>query len=124
MVGAALLVAGSLLDWVVVSSPFGEISRGGMDTDDGKLTVAAGGLGLLFFLIAASARTIAFHIIGAVTSLAGGAVALIDIIDVHDKAEDLGTEFASASVGIGLYVCVIGAIAGLVGGIIAAATSK
>lgn len=112
--GASLLIVGSLLDWVTVQTVFGSIGVGGMD-GDGPITLIVGIIALGLFL---AVKKRAAAITASVFCAIGGAVAVYDFINVKDEASNVSNEFARASVGIGLYVCIIGAGLGLVAGIL------
>ena len=110
LVGAALVVFGSILPWATLG-PFSVDGTAG----DGKITLVVGGLGLILAIVGASKR-------GAMGIAAACGVACVfvsgyDLINISNK---FGSSNAfSASVGIGLYMCVGGSIALTVGAAIA-----
>jgi Protein of unknown function (DUF2510) len=120
-VAGALAIVGSILPWATVRTGFGELSVSGTD-GDGVITLVLGialvGLGLCGF-------TRARQILSGVSllpALGVGAIALIDIVDVSNVADELGSDFAQVSIGSGLWVCLAAAVLALVGGIIGLAS--
>ena len=131
--GGALAVLGSFLPWLSVTAPLlGNVTRSGLDGGgDGIITLVIGAvlalLGVALILRSGSARR---AVIGTVlTSLVLGVVAVMDIGDVQTRGilmeTSLATEgnmFADAvafSVGMGLYVILIGGVLGIVGSVVA-----
>ena len=112
LLGAAVLAAGSFLDWVTIDSAFGSLGVKGME-GDGKLTLAAGGLSLVLFVLKSRGAAI----LGSLVAAAGGAVAIYNFSNVQRKLDDISSEFARATVGIGIYVCIAGAALALIGGL-------
>lgn len=107
--GAGLAALGSLLPWASVTSIFGTISVNGTD-GDGIITlvlaIVAGGL------VLARKAPVAALVLLAIVAL----VAVIDIADIAGAVDDeeLG-DFATVSVGFGLWLVALGAAAGLFG---------
>jgi Protein of unknown function (DUF2510) len=124
--GAAGVVLGSLLPWAKVTAPFiGTVTVSGTD-GDGVLTllgaVVAAGLAVLGF----GARRSRGALIGTlVVGLLVAAVAVIDMVDVSDRIADAegGDLPVQASIGIGLWVTLLGALA-VVGGCVLALSSR
>ena len=118
-VGAAALCLGSFLTWVKVSAGlFGTLTIDGM-TGDGKLTAPAGALAAVLLLIGALTANQAATIIGTVTAGIGGLIATYDLVNISRVVGIDGP--VSSQVGIGLYLCVAGALAAVVLGVIGAA---
>jgi hypothetical protein len=114
--GAALLILGSFLEWGSVDTVFGSIGVNGME-GDGKLTLVAGGIALLLFA-AVKHRNAA--IVGSIFAGIGGAIALYDFGNISSKVSDVSEAsngLARASVGVGLYLCLVGAAVAVVAGI-------
>ncbi len=107
LVGSALLALGSLLDWATVSTGFGEIGVAGTE-GDGVITLIAGLLAGVLFL--ASKPKIAAAVAGL-----GTAVAVYDFSNVASHVAGASAS-VNASVGIGLYLCVIGGAAATIAG--------
>lgn len=102
--GGAALAIGSFLPW---ASAFGQ-SVTGMDADDGVITLVLGLVLVALGYMMAMRETQRWMVIAAlVVGLIAVVVALIDLFDV------LGTE--AVSVGIGLWIVVLGAIVAAAG---------
>ena len=110
--GAAVAM-GSLMPWATVTTGFGSANMAGTE-GDGVITLALGAGAAVFggFL----KRWPAF----ALFALAA-AVSIYDFSNISDRASEVSSEFARASVGWGLWLVIAGAIAGailtLVGGV-------
>lgn len=117
--GALLLLLGSFLPWVTVRSIFGSFSVNGLD-GDGMITAGAGALALILLILGTTTRTKVLFVLGAIASGIGAAVAVYDIINVSNEISGSGLDGAvRAEVGIGLYLCAIGGVVGLVCGFVA-----
>ncbi len=106
--GIAALV-GSFLAWMSVVTVLGTVNYSGFDTKDGKITAAAAiatvALGY-FGLAMRSRRTVIFGVLAAVGGLA---YSLYALNDVNDLIRYVNTDpEATASVGNGLYLCIVG----------------
>jgi hypothetical protein len=117
--GAALLVVGAFLPWVEASVGFLSVTNNGID-GDGAFTLACGiGAGVLFWLVVSNAGRLITLLAGAFSLL----VAIYDITDINGKADELssasGVFQVEASVGIGLWITAIAAIAVIVGAVLA-----
>ena len=88
LIGGGLVILGSFLPWATVTSAFGSVSKSGTD-GDGQITLIAGCLAAL--------------------------VAVMDIIDVSRTAGEVESAYLDASVGIGLWVVLAGAVVAVVG---------
>jgi hypothetical protein len=124
--GAALLVVGSVLPWVKASVGAFSVTKNGIDGDGVFTLLLGGGIAVAFFLIR-RAKTAAWITL----ALAGiaGAIALYDTIDVSQKADELTSNqtslfHVSASVGVGLWLALAGAVVALVGGVIALGSDR
>ena len=116
VIGAVMVVIGSFLDWVTVTTGFGDIGVGGME-GDGKLTVAFGGLALLALLALLLKPTSGGATLALILLLIAGVVLAIGYSNVSDSVNSVESDIARASVGIGLYVGVVGAVLGVIGSI-------
>jgi hypothetical protein len=111
--GAGLVVLGSLLPWATVDTVFGSVSRNGT-SGDGKLTLVGGIAFALLYLRrervhAIIATVVAFAILGV------GFNAMRDVNDAISEVEGASDGLATAEVGIGLWLVMVGAGAMLVG---------
>ncbi len=116
-VGAGLLLVGSFVPWVTVDTAFGTLNKNGID-GDGKLTAATGILALLLIAVGASTRERILLAVGAVISAAGGAIGIYDGVDIGRAASDITSNYATATVGIGIYVTIAGGLMGFIAGMI------
>ena len=126
--GAAALVLGSTMPWMHVRGPRvnDATSASGMNIGDGRITVA---LALLLAVLAAGILTGRMQRIGGVKVAAMGvlvagaaavAVTAVDIADVADRASRLGVPAgAVTSVGSGLWLCFVGGLLAVAGGLMA-----
>lgn len=109
VIASALVVIGAFLTWATVSG-FGQSeSATGLD-EDGTITLIIGiaTIGAALFLKGRN-RMIAVLIGGALVTL----IAVIDVVDVMTAADDF--EGLEASVGIGLWLTLLGGIGILAG---------
>lgn len=119
--GGVLMAVGSFVTWFsVLGESFNGFSGGeGDDVRDGPVFLT---LGLLLVvggvLLLVMRRVLGIAIAGIVIAAAGVLAAFADLSDVLDLKDTFGV----VSVGAGLYLCVIGGLVALGGGI--AATAK
>jgi hypothetical protein len=126
--GAAALILGSTMPWMHVRRPrLGESSSStGMGLGDGRITVA---LALLLVVLAVGILTGRMQRMGGtkvaamgvlVAGAAAVAVTAVDIADVADRAARLGVPAdASTQVGSGLWLCFLGGLLAVGGGLMA-----
>ena len=109
LIGAAIALLGSFMTWVTVSGGGISVSAGGMsEGGDGVITlIVAIGTAAAAIFLKDKARMIAVAIGGGIIAVVG----IINILDINSTGSELGL---STSVGIGLWMV-------LVGGIVAAA---
>jgi hypothetical protein len=144
LVGGALLVAGSFLEWLSIDEQGVIFSATGIDGDDGWITFGAGVIvvacSLLLFRVAA--RGLALLVV--VAGLAGAAVGVYDAVTAEDsyldaRAEAVAPQFGASadevrilldqaieagefeinvSYGVGLYLVVGGGALSILGGLV------
>jgi hypothetical protein len=119
--GGALAILGSFLPWVTATAAFvGTIGRNGIDGGgDGMFTIIAGIIAALcgIALLARSGRAIVARV-GALICAAGlGYIFIIDLGNVNERISSIDTDFATASVGAGLYVVGLAAVLLVAGGL-------
>jgi len=109
LIGAAIALLGSFLNWVTVSGGGISVSAGGMsEGGDGVITlIVAIGTAAAAIFLKDKARMIAVAIGGGIIALVG----IVNVLDINSTGSELGL---STSIGIGLWMV-------LVGGIVAAA---
>jgi hypothetical protein len=117
--GAGLLVLGSFLPWVKASIGILSAEKAGID-GDGVFTL---GLGVVAVLVFALMKSQPGRVLTLVAGLLASAVALYDIVDVNNKAAELSSRSGpfqiEASVGIGLWLSLVGGVAVVIGAILA-----
>jgi hypothetical protein len=103
LISAAVVIIGSFMTWVTVGSGAISVSAGGMDE---------GGDGVITLIVAIAAAAAAIFLKGRarmISIVVGGAVVLlVAIIDIFDI---LGEDLVDASVGIGLWLVLVGGAA-------------
>jgi hypothetical protein len=118
--GAVALIVGALLPWVKAEAGIFSATKNGID-GDGALTLALGIAIALVFLLVRTPKTAAWLVVA--FAAAATAIAGYDAIDVSKKAHDLAEQspfvHVSASVGVGLWLSLGGAVVALIGGVLA-----
>jgi hypothetical protein len=126
--GAALVLIGSFLPWAKAEATIlGQTlsnTANGMD-GDGKITLVLALVAAGVFFFVPKAKAVGGLVLAA--GLLAGMVAIIDIVDVSNKADDINQQIArigakgahaDATVSFGLWIVAIGAIVLIVGGIL------
>ena len=117
-VSAAAICLGSFLPWVKVTAGlFGTLTIDGM-TGDGKITAPTGAIAAVLLLVGALTLTRVLLILGAVIAGLAGLVAAYDLINISRITGITGP--VSTQIGVGLYLCVAGAIGAVTLGVIGA----
>jgi hypothetical protein len=131
--GALALLLGSTMSWMHVRGPrvSDSMTSSGMDIGDGRITVV---LAILLAVLGAGILTGRLERLGGtkvgamgvlVAGAAGVALTAVDIADVADRATRLGVPAgAVTSVGSGLWLCFIGAVLAVAGGLMAFANRE
>ncbi len=115
IVGGALLVLGSLMTWISVDVGFQKFSSTGLETTEGKLTVAAGVVVMAAgaLLVSRISTHAVIGYVGAVAAVFGTVVLALEYIDVRSRIADADGTGATATVGAGVWVAAIGAVLAL-----------
>lgn len=123
--GAALAAIGSFLPWATISG-FVELSKNGTD-GDGVISLAGalilGGLAAWSLLGSwSTGRMVGALVVAVLVTL----VAIIDIVDIASRFSDVDTEAlgVDVSIGIGLWIVLLGGLAAVAGCITALATAR
>lgn len=106
LIAAAAVIVGSIMPWATVRTVFGSVDVAGTD-GDGVLTLIGGAA-------AGVAALLRRHVLGAIAFGLVGAIALYDVVNVSDALSDVDSALADASVGWGLWLILVAAIAGVV----------
>lgn len=115
-IGAAALIGGALLPWVTASAGIFSLSKAGYE-GDGIFTGAIGVILLLGALLGKGKPGARFSVAGAILAVIAGLIGAYDLLNVSAKVAEISAGSVAASVGAGLYVTLLGAILGLVGGL-------
>jgi hypothetical protein len=117
LIGGAAVVVGSLLPWGTVTTVFGSVSIAGTE-GDGKITLALGGALVLIAVLEMVGQISASKwVLGLVAAGAAG-VAGYDWLNISQRLGEVQSEYARASVGIGLQVAALGGVLALVGALV------
>ena len=115
--GAAVTVLGSVLPWATVDAGFESVDVSGTDAD-GVVTIVLALAALAFGIPGLLKRSKGLLITSLVATVLIVLVALVDIGDVSSVAEEVGFG-VEATVGIGLWLVLIGGILAVVGAVMA-----
>jgi hypothetical protein len=110
--GAAAVAIGSLMPWATADTVFGSISANGFDRD-GKITI---GLAAIYAVLYFGKQRI-HSLLAAFVAFATLIVGVLDLNNVQTVVDDINATsdgYASAHVGTGLWLVIIGAVAMLV----------
>jgi hypothetical protein len=115
----ATLLGGAFLPWREATTIFGTITRSGVSSGPDALITAGIGtaLGVLGILLV-TGQTIPRWIRTLAVVAAAGALAIVvyDCRQLTDRANSVASDVAQASVRIGLWVSLAGAVTGIIGG--------
>jgi hypothetical protein len=122
VIGAAILVLGSVLPWAEVRIFGFSKSVNGID-GDGKITILLG-LGCIALLVAA-ARSAGGRWTAVVLAVLAAVASGYDLVNLADAVSGIPDNLAAdASIGFGLYLCVGGAVVASIAGLAYAARSS
>jgi hypothetical protein len=120
LVGGGLLLLGSFLPWAQVASLFGTVSVNGTE-GDGKITAAVGVAVALVGLVTVANRKARLSILAPILGLVGAGAGVLDLANVNDKFASVSSSLVHPSIGIGLYLVILGGIVTLVAALFGAA---
>jgi hypothetical protein len=117
LIGGGLVLLGSFLPWAtvktaVLSSP-ASLSVSGTD-GDGVITLVLGLVIVGIGLVCLTSRP-RLWLVSLIAGCAAALVAVIDIVDVGNRVGEIESDYLHASVGVGLWVVLVGAIIAVVG---------
>lgn len=105
LVAAAAMAVGAFLPWAKITAPFiGTVTRSGIEGGDGWFFV---GVAVLAAVCANSESKTPLAVLGALAA----AFSVYEIVDVNNRIADVDSSIATASVGVGLWLCAAGAAA-------------
>ena len=116
--GATLLV-GAVLPWLEATTIFGNITRSGVSYGPDALMTAGIGAALCvvgIFLVTGHTIPRSIQMLAIVAAAAALAIVVYDFERLKDRADSVVSDVAQASVGIGLWVSLAGAVTGIIGG--------
>ena len=116
--GATLLV-GAVLPWLEATTIFGNITRSGVSYGPDALMTAGIGTALATLgILQVTGRTIprSIRMLAIVAAAAALIIVVYDYGQLKDRADSVVSDVAQASVGIGLWVSLAGAVTGIIGG--------
>lgn len=121
-IGGTLAAIGSVLPWITVSVPFlGTVSKGGFEGGDAAWSLALGVLGVVEAIaIVTRSRIPLLTTSPALTGAVLAYIAVANIININGRVGELASETGVAglaSVGVGLWVLLVGAGFLILGGI-------
>lgn len=111
--GALLVVLGSFLPWISVTTIFGTVSVNGIEAD-GQFTLVFGilsGLGILLVIQKPGKRAWGAASFALLTLV----ISIVDLFNASERLVDISSDYTVASIGIGLYLVVLGGFLGLAG---------
>ncbi len=113
--GAVLLIVGSFMTWISVDVGFAQFSATGTENIEGKLTA---GSGIVLILVALTLvghgrlRAISGYL-GIAAAIFGAGVLLLEYLEVQQRIAETDPARATATVGLGVWVTALGAVAAL-----------
>src|SRR5664280_1378286 len=119
MIGAcAVGILGTLTTWITANAGFFSVSVNGISSDDGKIAVVLALLATVATLVNIwkPRRVLAFASVILFGLLA--ILSIYEIVNISSKSYSGDGMTISASVGIGVYLCLLGGVAGVVAWII------
>lgn len=128
LAGGVAMLFGSGMEWMKVRGPrVGALSTStGIDLGDGRITVvlavvlAVLGAAIVTGRLSRSGGSKVAAMGAMVAGAAAAAVTAVDIADVADRASRLGVPAGAVTdVGSGLWICFVGALVGIAGGLLA-----
>ena len=117
LVGAAGLIVGALLPWATVDAVLFSATANGID-GDGVITLIVGGIVAIFVALLRGRRGVAAACL--LLGLLAGVVALVDLVNVSSRVGDVQSTAnlaLKASVGVGLWLTALAAVAVVVGSV-------
>lgn len=114
LIGAIVILVGSIMPWGKVSTVFGTTTFNGTD-GDGVITIVLGGILLLIALAHKGTPGKLYSVAGVVLALIALYVSGATMFRMGGAAAEIDSNYASASVGSGVFVTIIGSIIAAIG---------
>lgn len=113
IIGAAAMGVGAFLPWASITAAFvGTISKSGIDGGDGWGFV-------VFAVLVAVGAVNGLPWMPAIFGGLGLALGIYEAVDINNRIGDVA-DLATASIGLGLWLCIAGSVAAIVAGVLAA----
>jgi hypothetical protein len=123
-VGVVLVFLGLIGPWAKIIGLL-SVSVSGLDTDDGKIVAVLALAALAFLALYAFRERKPWPLVAAgLCGVVMTATAVYDLVDISSSVDEVQSEFASASVGWGLYVTVLGGLGVCVGSLLTIIQSR
>jgi hypothetical protein len=120
--GGGLVVLGTFMPWATVTSVFGTITKSGIETPDGVFLLLLGGALICIGLGANSHRHVpkGLRIVGIIVGTLTGLLTIGEASSVSTHIASVGSNaYATAAVGGGIYILVVGAVIAFFGALAA-----
>jgi hypothetical protein len=118
-VGGGLVLIGSFMPWASVATAFGTVSIAGTE-GDGKITLFIGLVMVLLSVLELTGNVLVVglptRVLALIAAFGAAGVGGYDLVNVSNNLSSVSSEFARASIGVGLYAVVGGGVVAIVGG--------
>lgn len=124
LAAAAVGLMGSFLPWASANSIFGNVDVNGFDAGDGKLTALAALAALLLSYVGLTNRNRGAAVTALLSSFVGLCVSGYNFSNISDSIDTVESQVIpiKASVGVGLYMCIVGFVVSIAAVIAALST--
>lgn len=139
VVGGVVAVISAFLAWVSISGNGLTVSISGMGTlsglpdgtpapdlgvTDGGLAIAAGALAIVGGALLLALKKSALSVIAIIGGLGGLIIGIRDLSDINSALDQVGSSGVSGSVGIGIWLLIVGSAVALIGGVLGLVTGR
>jgi len=114
LIGAIVILVGSIMPWGRVTTVFGTMTINGTE-GDGVITIVLGGILLLVALAHKGTPGKLYSVAGVVLALIALYVSGATMLRMGGAAAGIDSEYASAGVGSGVFVTIVGSILAAIG---------
>lgn len=118
--GGIGLIVGAAMPWGVATSIFGQMTMSGLE-GDGIFTAAAGVVLLIIALAVKGKPGKSFSVVGGIIAILAGVMLVNILINLGGISSEPGIVL---NVGTGLYISIIGAVLGAIGGFVKSAETE
>lgn len=110
VVGGILVAVGSLLPWATATTGFGSISIAGTD-GDGKITLVLGAVAALVGFLSIETTSQGLRVTAFIAGALAGLAGAMDYSSLDKRLNEASSDAIRASIGPGLYLVLVGAVA-------------